>query len=131
MDDSSLCGIVRSLQLGDVDNHTAHTRRSNEAAILEVDLVAVDVSAFFSLSPPVLACRTVAVERAIQVGVHHVMIVFDLAVEHGSLRPRDAGVGNENVETAVEFLDNLVDHLLDMLLVSHIDLVGLAYGAIV
>ena len=130
MDNSSFRSVVRSLQLRDVDNMAAHTRCSNKAAILEVNLIAIAISAFFSLSPPVLTCCTGAVERAVQVGVHDVVVVFDLAIEHGSLCPRDAGIGNENVEAAIELLDDFVDTLLYVLFVSNVDLIGFACIAI-
>jgi hypothetical protein len=52
--------------------------------------------------------------------------VVDLAIESGSLSPGNAGVGNENVEATVEFLDDLVDGLLYWLPAGNIDLVRLA-----
>jgi hypothetical protein len=126
VDDPSLRGIVRSLQLRYVDDMAAHTCCGYKAAILEIDLVAIDVGALLGLSPPVETRGTRAIERTIQVCIHHVMVVFDLAVEHRALRPRDAGIGNKNIEAAIEFLDNFVYHRVDMLLVSDVDLIGLA-----
>lgn len=126
MNDSSLRSVVGSLQLRDIDNVAAHARRGNETAILEIDLVAIDIGAFHSLSPPVKACRACTVECAVQIGVHDIMVVFDPPIKHRTLCPRDACIGNENVEAAI-FVDDLVDCRLDMLLISDVDLVGFAY----
>lgn len=56
--------------------------------------------------------------------------MVEFAVQHGTLLPRDAGVGDEDVETAVEFLDDLVDGLGDVLRVQDVDLVCLACGVL-
>lgn len=54
------------------------------------------------------------------------MVVGDLAVDGGTLGPRDTRVGDEDVQAAIELLDDVVDLLLDVGLVGNVDLVGLA-----
>ena len=53
--------------------------------------------------------------------------MVDLTIESGALSPRNARVGNENVEATVEFLDDFVDSILYWLPAGNIDLVCLAY----
>jgi hypothetical protein len=57
--------------------------------------------------------------------------VLDRAVEHGAFGPWDAGVGDEDVEAAVEFFDDLVDGRFDGLVGGDVDLVGLACEVLV
>lgn len=54
------------------------------------------------------------------------MVVGDLTVDGGTLGPRDTRVGDEDVQAAIELLDDVVDLLLDVGLVGNVDLVGLA-----
>ncbi len=127
VDDTSLGGIVRSLQLRDVDNMPAHRRRRDEAAVGEVlELVAIGIGALELLAAPDLAGRASAEEGAVKVGGDDLVVVGDLAADGGALGPGDAGVGNEDVEAAVELLDDFVDDLLDVGFVGDVDLVGLA-----
>ena len=58
------------------------------------------------------------------------MVVGDFTVEHGTLRPWDTSVGNENVETTVELLGNLIDCFLDANGICDVYLVGLACSQI-
>lgn len=60
---------------------------------------------------------------AVEIGGHDIVIMVHLTVQHRALSPRDARVCNEDVETAIKLFDDLVDHLLDVLLVLDIDLV--------
>jgi hypothetical protein len=126
VNDSGLGCIVGRLQLGNVHNVSAHAGRGNEAAALEVDLVAVEVRAFLRLAPEVLAGGPRAVEGAVKVGAHHLPVVLQLPVDSRALRPRDARIGNEDIEAAVEFLDDLVDRLVDVVGVENVDLISAA-----
>jgi len=64
-----------------------------------------------------------AVERTIEVGADDFMVVGDFAFEGGALGPRDAGVGDEDVEAAVELFDLGVDGGFDGVAVGYVDLV--------
>jgi hypothetical protein len=69
---------------------------------------------------------TSTVECAIQIGGYYLAVVVDFAIEGGTLSPGNAGVSDEDVEAAIEFLDNLIDGLLYWLPAGNIDLVCLA-----
>lgn len=126
MDHSTLGGVVSSLHLWEVDDVTAHGSSSHEAAVGEIgELVAVDVSALLLLTAPVRRGGPGAVECAVKVDVHDVAVVLDGSIHHGTLGPRDTGVGDENVQAAIEVLNNGVGGLLNGLGVSDLDLVGL------
>jgi len=56
------------------------------------------------------------------------VIVGNLAINHSALSPRNAGVGDEDVESTVELCNNDIDGLLYQRLVSNIDLIGTACG---
>lgn len=110
MDDTSFGCVIRRLQLGDVDNVSAHTRSSNEAAVGEtLKFFAVQVRTLLLLTPPVGTSSPRTVESAIEIGCHNLTVVSDLSVEHGALLPWNPGIGDENIETAIEFFDNLGD----------------------
>ena len=68
MDDAGFCGIVRSLELGHVDDVSAHAGRRHKATVWKVDLFAIEVGPFGVLSSPVLAGSSSTVEGAIKVG---------------------------------------------------------------
>lgn len=123
VDDSGLRGIVRRLQLRDVDDVAAHGGGGDEAAVLEVRDVA-----FLLLLPPDLTRSAGAEEGAVQIGGDDLVVVGDLAADGGALSPRHARVGNENVEPVVELGDDLIDDLFDVCFVSDVHLVGLACG---
>lgn len=129
VDNTSLGSVVRSLELRDIDNMPAHTRRSDKASIREVlELLAVDGGALGLLAAPVPTGCASGVEGSVQIGGDDLLIVGDLAVERGALRPWDAGVGDEDVEAAAEVGDGLVDGLLDRLVGGDVYLVCLAWG---
>lgn len=131
VNNTSLSSVVRSLQLRDVDNMSAHARRSDKASVREVlELLAVDGGALGLLAAPVLTSRARRVEGSIQISGDDLLVVGELAVERGTLRPWDAGVGDEDVETAVEVGDGLVDGLLDGLVGGDVYLVCLACGVV-
>jgi hypothetical protein len=69
-----------------------------------------------------------AVEGAVEVDVDDAGVVGERAVHHRALGPGDAGVGDEDVQSAVEVLDRLVDGLLDGFGAGDIDLVCLGCG---
>lgn len=127
MDDPSLGCIIRCLQLWDVDDVPTHASGSNEASVGEVlKLLAMHVCFLQLLASPMCTGSLGTVVSAIEIGGNDLAVMIDLSVEHCSLRPWDTGIGDEDVETAIEFLDNLVDRLLDMLGVCDVDLVCLA-----
>ena len=49
--------------------------------------------------------------------------MIDLSVNSSSLGPGDTGVGDENVETTIKFLDDLVDGILHAFGIGDIDLI--------
>ena len=127
VDDTGLGSVVCSLELGNVDNVAGHGGRGDEAAVAVVlELVAVEVGALLPLPPPDLTGGTGAEEGTVKIGGDDLVVVGDLTVDGRTLGPWDARVGNEDVQTAVELLDNIVDLLLDIGLVGDVDLVGLA-----
>lgn len=131
VDDTGLGGVVGCLHLGKVDNMTAHGGGSHETTVCEVgELVAIPISAFLLLAAPVGSGGLGAVEGTVEVDADHIAVVLESTIDHGSLSPRNTCVGNEDVETAVEVLDNVIDSLLDSLVVGDIDLVGLGCSSI-
>lgn len=74
-----------------------------------------------------LTSRAGRVEGSVQIGGDDLLVVGDLAVEHGTLCPWDAGVGDEDIETAAKVGDALVHGCLDGLVCSDVDLVCLAW----
>jgi hypothetical protein len=53
--------------------------------------------------------------------------MVDLAIDHGPLGPRNAGIGDKDVEAVVEFDSLGPDSFFDFLRVLDVDLVGLAW----
>ena len=110
MDDTSLGGIVRRLQLWNVDNVPTHAGSGNETTVGEVlELLAMHAGPFHLLTSPVCTGSPGAVVGAVEVGGHDLTVVVNLSIQHSSLCPWDASVGNEDVETAIELFDNFVD----------------------
>ena len=129
MDDTSLGGVVRSLHLRDVDNGATHRRSGDEAAVgVVLERLAINGRLLLVLAAPVACGGASAVEGAVKVGADDLAVVVNLTVGHGALGPGDAGVGNEDVEAAVELLDDLGDGVVDSLRVRDVDLVGAAWG---
>lgn len=128
VDNTSLGSVVRSLELRDVHNVPAHARRSDKASVSEVlELLAVGGGALGLLAAPVPTSRAGGVEGSVQIGGDDLLVVGELAVERGALRPWDAGVGDEDVETSAEVIDALVHGCLDGLVGGDVDLVCLAW----
>ncbi len=113
--------IIRRLQLRDIDDMARHGRRSDERPALEA------VEPVLPLLAPHRTAGSGAVEGAVEIGADDLLVVVDLTVDHGALGPGDAGVGDEDVETVVEFGDLGFDGFLDFLRVLDVDLVGLAW----
>lgn len=129
MDHSRLSCVVGSLHLREVDNVSAHRSCSDEATIGKVgQFLPVEIGTFFLLPPPVCSSSTSAVEGAVQVAVRYGSIVLDRGINHRSFGPGNAGVGNEDIQAAVKFLDNGVDGDLDGVGVGDITLVSLRYA---
>ena len=127
VDDTSLGCIVRGLQLWNVDNVPTHASSSNETTVgIILELLAMHAGAFHFLTPPVCTGSLGAVVGAIKVGGNDLAVMVNFPVQHSSLCPWDTSVGDEDVETAIELFDNLINRFLDMFGISHIDLVRLA-----
>ena len=73
------------------------------------------------------ADRTGAVEGSGQVGVDDLVPGLDARVQYAGVS-RPARVGDEDVDPAKVF-DHVVDQLLDILVVTHVALVGFGFGA--
>lgn len=124
MNYTSFCSIVCCLHLWNVDNMPAHRCRCNKAAIREVlQFVSIDIRPFFLLSSPDGCHGSSTVIYPVKVGAHDLTVVIKPAFAGRALGPRDAGVGHENVETTVEFLENGLDGTFDFLGLLDVDLV--------
>ena len=131
MDNTSLGGIVRRLQLWNIHNRTTHARRPDKAAVLEVlELLAIAVNTLEFLPTPDPPSGTGTEERAVEIGSDDFAVMFDFAVDGGTLGPWDAGVCNEDVEAGVEFGNDLIDDGIDVGLVGDVELVGFACSCI-
>lgn len=127
MNNTSLGRVIGSLHLGHIDNMPTHRRSRYEAPVRKpLQLIAVDVCPFLLLSPPVRGRCFGAEECAVQVRPDHVIVVVELRVDHGSLRPGDSRIGHHDIKTAVEVSNDLVDGFFDGLGVFDVYLVGSA-----
>lgn len=132
MYNARLGGVVRGLQLRDVDDMTRHTSRSDKRSTSEVlERLAIDRCAFLLLASPVLPSSAGTVECAVEIGCDDFAVVVNFSVEHGALGPGDTGIGDEDVEAAIEFLDDVVDGFLDGFVLCDINLVGFAWKGLV
>jgi hypothetical protein len=120
VDHACLGCVIGGLQLRDVDDVARHRCGGDEGAGAEA------FDSLLLLLAPDGSTATGAVESAVEVGVDDLFVVVELAVDHGTLGPGDAGVGNEDVEAVVEFGDLCFDGFFHRGGVLHIDLVGLA-----
>ena len=129
MDDTSFGSIIRSLELGNIDNMPAHAGRSDKRTIgVILQLVARHRRHLLLLTSPMGGGGTGTIKSTVEVGSDDLAVVINLPIEHRSLCPGDTGIGNEDVEAAIEFFDDLVDHFLHVFGVGDVDLVGFAYG---
>ena len=127
MNDSSFGSVICSLQLWNIHNRATHARRSDEASIFEIlNLLPVAIDAFELLPAPDPACSTGAEEGAVEICGDYFTIMFDFAIDGRTLGPGNSRIGNEDVETGVEFGDDLVDDGVDVGLVGDVELVGFA-----
>ncbi len=127
MDHPGLGGVIRGLELGDVDDMSTHAGGSHKAAVgVVLQLLPVQIGSFLLLPAPMGRGGSGAVVGAIKIGGDHLPIVVHGPFEHGALGPRDPSVGDEDIEAAVELFHDLVNGLLDMLGIGHVDLVRLA-----
>ncbi len=102
----------------------AHTRGGNETSQLEIlQLLSTQIRPLHLLASPMEASSISTVIHAVHIGRHDILVMFDLTVEKAALRPWDASICDENVETAVELIHNLIDYFFDMRLASDIYLV--------
>lgn len=119
--------IIRRLQLRNIHNPPTHTRRRNKTAIREpLQSIPKRICALLFLPPPDLPRRLRTVVRAVEISRNNLVEVRQLAADHGSLRPGNTRVGDEDVEPAVEFLDLLFDGFVHVRGVEDVDLVCFA-----
>lgn len=125
MDDGRFGSIVCRLQLGEVDDVAAHRSRRNEAAVSEVgQLVTIGVGTLLLLSAPVGGGGSGAVKRSIKVNADDIAVMFKGAVHHRALGPGNTGVGNKNIQTAIELRHDSVDSLLNGLRIGDLNLIS-------
>lgn len=107
MNNSRLRSIIRSLQLRDIDNMSTHTRSSDKTPLPKRRLqrLSIDSSLLLLLPSPMYSGNSRTVKRAVQIRRHHFTVVVQLARYRSALCPWDAGVGDEDVEAAVELAD--------------------------
>lgn len=104
----------------------AHRRRGNEAAVGEVlQLVAKQIGTFLLLTTPVSRRSACRVPSAVEIRLHHVEVVVNRTVDAGTLGPRNASIGNEDVQATVEIPDSLINDFLRSLGILQIDLICL------
>lgn len=126
MNDGYLGGVVGGLHLGEIDNMTTHRGRSNEAAVCEVcELVAVGIGTLLLLAAPVFSSGLGTVEGTVEINGDDIAVVVEGTVDHRAFGPGNTGVSNENVETAIEFIDNVVYSLLNSLCIGDLNLISL------
>lgn len=126
MDDTTLGSVVSGLHLREVDNVTTHRGSSHEATVVEVgEGFSIEVGTLLLLALPVGSSSLGAVEGTVQVNANNLGVVGKRTVHHGALGPWNTSVGNENIQTAVEIADRLVDGLLNSFGVGDITLVCL------
>ena len=114
VDTASLGNVVRRLLLRKVRNMSRHGRSDHEGAFLLLAEVETDGAG--------------AVEGTGQVGVDDLVPGLDARIQDTRVRG-PARVGDEDVNPA-EIFDHVVDQLLDVLVVAHVALVGLGFGAV-
>lgn len=125
MNNTSFSCVISSLHLRHIDNMPTHRRSRHKAPICKpLQLIAVDICPFLLLSPPVRGRGFGAVECAVQVRPDHVVVVVELGVYHGSLRPGNTRIGHHDIKTAVEVSDYHVDGFFDGFGVFDVYLVG-------
>lgn len=107
---------------------SAHGSGSNKAAVgVVLQLLSIDICSLLLLASPDVGSRPGAVESSIEIGIDNVSVVIELTLGHGTLGPWDSGVGDEDVETAVELLDDGSYGFFDRFRILDVDLVCLAY----
>lgn len=114
VDAAGLGDVVRRLLLREVGDEAAHAGGDDEGARLALAEVEADGAG--------------AVEGAVQVRVDDLIPGLDGRFEDARVGG-PAGVGDEDVDAA-EFLDDVVDQLLDVAVVAHVALVGFGFDAV-
>ena len=110
-----------------IDDSPTYARSSHEATVGEaVKFVAVGIGPLPLLASPVRRGGSSAVEDAVEVSSNHISIIVEISIDDVALVRKDACICDENVQAAVEIVDDCVDRVLDLLSVGDVDLVGLA-----
>lgn len=127
MGDRSLGRIIHHLLLRDIRDMAAHARGRDKTAItIILKRFPIDRRPLLLLASPVQARGLGAVQGAVEVDLEQLVQLVGRGVEEGLVRPRDAGVRDEDVQAPVEFLHDLVDGRLHCFPCGHVDLVGFA-----
>jgi hypothetical protein len=127
MDDTGLGGVVGSLHLWDVHDMSAHRSCGNKAAVaIVLQLLSVDIRTLLLLASPDVGSGSSTVEGSIKVGSDDVCVVLKFTLGHRSLGPWNARVSHEDIEAAVELLDNCGYSFFNCLWVLDVNLVCLA-----
>lgn len=105
-----------------------HTRRGDETPITVVlQLLPENIHAALVLLSEYLTRGFGAVKHAVEIRRDDAFVMRELAVDHPTLRPRDPGVGDEDVQTPAQVVDAVVDDFASVGVVCDINLVGLAF----
>lgn len=105
-----------------------HTRRSNETPItIILHLPTHHITSLRLILPSeYLTSSFSAVEHTIQIDGNDLVICRNLTIDHAAILPWDTSISNKDVQTAVEFGDDVFDGFLRVLVVCYVDLVGFA-----
>lgn len=130
MDDPGLGSVVCRLQLRDVDDASTHAGCSNEAPTPESrdQFLTMTICPFLLLPSPMQAGRMCAVVDAIHIGSHDITVMLHSAIEKITLGPGNPSIGNEDVEAAIELVDDFIDFCFDVEFGAYIDLICFTYG---
>lgn len=103
---------------GDGEKRAYHRSSSNKRPISKiVQIFAIHVRSLILLPPEVLSCSPCAQENAVEVCADDLVVVAHFAFERSALCPWDTGVGDENVQAAIEFFDLFLDCSVELVFV--------------
>lgn len=124
MNNTSFRSIVCSLQLWNIDDVSTHTRSCYKASITETyQFLPINCSTLFLLSSPMLSGCTGAIECAIQICCHNILVMIKFSVESRTLNPWNSRVCDKDIETTIEVSYSGVDSLFDSFERGNVDLV--------
>lgn len=101
-----------------------HRRCGDETSISEIlQLLAVDIGALFFLASPMGGGCAGTVVNAVDICPYDFAVMIQVGIYHGPLGPGNTGVGNEDIEAPIEFLDDGAYGVRDFLWVRNVNLV--------